>query len=174
MNAEKLVFIDESWTSTHMTRRYGRAPRGQRCLGSAPYSHWQVTTFVGALRRRGISAPMVIDEPMDGDVFLAYVQQVLVPTLVPGETVILDNLGSHKVDGVELAIHGAGASLLYLPPYSPDLNPIENFFAKLKALLRKAAKRSTEALWEEIAKLIQSVSAQECRNYLTACGYVNT
>jgi transposase len=174
MNVEKLVFLDETWTSTNMTRRYGRAPRGQRCHGSAPYSHWQITTFVGALRRRGISATMVIDEPMDGDVFLAYVEQVLVPTLVPGEVVILDNLGSHKVPGVQQAILGAEAGLLYLPPYSPDLNPIESFFAKLKTLLRKAAKRSTDALWEEIALLLQSVSSQECSNYFNACGYVNT
>jgi transposase len=174
MDAEKLVFIDETWTSTNMTRRYGRAPRGQRCRGSAPYSHWQVTTFVGALRRSGISATMVIDEPMDGDVFLAYVEQVLAPTLLPGEVVILDHLSSHKVPGVEQAILGAGASLLYLPPYSPDLNPIENFFAKLKALLRKAATRSTETLWREIASLLQSVSSEECQNYFTAAGYVNT
>jgi transposase len=117
---------------------------------------------------------MVIDEPMDGDVFLAYVEQVLVPTLTPGEVVILDNLGSHKVPGVAEAILGAKASLLYLPPYSPDLNPIENFFAKLKALLRKAARRSTETLWEQIALLLQSVSAQECLNYFAASGYVNT
>ena len=174
MNVEKLVFIDETWISTNMTRRYGRAPRGQRCRGSAPCGHWQTTTFVGALRRRGISATMVIDEPMDGDVFLAYVEQVLVPTLLPGEIVILDHLGSHKVAGVAEAIRGAGASVLYLPPYSPDLNPIENFFAKLKALLRKAAKRSTGTLWEEIAQLLQSVSPQECSNYFAACGYVHT
>ena len=174
MNVEKLVFIDETWTSTNMTRRYGRAPRGLRCRGSAPYSHWQTTTFVGALRRGGISATMVIDEPMDGDVFLAYVEQVLVPTLLPGEIVVLDNLSSHKVPGVEQAIRGAAASVLYLPPYSPDLNPIENFFSKLKALLRKAAARSTDTLWQEIARLLQSVSSQECRNYFAACGYVNT
>jgi len=117
---------------------------------------------------------MVIDEPMDGDVFLAYVEQVLVPTLTPDEIVILDNLGSHKVPGVAEAIVGAKAKVLYLPPYSPDLNPIENFFAKLKALLRKAAKRSTETLWEEIAQLLQSVSSQECSHYFAACGYVYT
>lgn len=174
MSAEKLVFIDETWTSTNMTRRYGRAPRGQRCLGSAPLSHWQTTTFVGALRRGGVSATMVIDEAMDGDVFLVYVEQVLVPTLCRGEIVILDNLGSHKVPGVEEAIAAAGASVLYLPPYSPDLNPIENFFAKLKALLRKAARRSTETLWEEIAGLLNSASPEECSNYFEACGYVYT
>lgn len=174
MSVEKLVFIDETWTATNMTRRYGRAPRGQRCRGSAPLSHWQTTTFVGALRGCGISATMVIDEPMDGDVFLAYVEQVLVPTLSPGEIVIFDNLASHKVAGVEEAITAAGATVLCLPPYSPDLNPIENFFAKLKALLRKAATRSTETLWEEIATLLKSVSAEECSNYFAACGYVNT
>ena len=174
MNVEKLVFIDETWASTNMTRRYGSAPRGQRCRGWAPLSHWQTTTFVGALRRRGISATMVIDEPVDGDVFLAYVSQVLVPTLSPGEIVILDNLGSHKVEGVEKAITSAGATVLYLPPYSPDLNPIENFFARLKALLRRAAKRSAETLWEEIALLLNSVSPEECSNYFKACGYVST
>lgn len=157
-----------------MTRRYGRAPRGQRCRASAPYSHWQVTTFVGALRRGGISATMVIDEPMDGDIFHAYVEQVLVPTLVAGEIVILDNLANHKLPGVEQAVQSAGATVLYLPPYSPDLNPIENFFAKLKTLLRKAARRTTETLWEEIAHLLQSISSQECSNYFTAAGYVHT
>ena len=173
LNVEKLVFIDETWTSTDMTRRYGRALRGQRCRSSAPLSHWQTTTFVGALRKRGISATMVIEEPMDGDVFVAYVEQVLVPTLSPGDVVILDNLGSHKVDGVEEAITKAGASLLYLPPYSPDLNPIENFFARLKALLRKAATRSTDTLWEEIANLLKTVAPEECSNYFAACGYVS-
>lgn len=174
MRAEKLAFIDETWTSANMARRYGRAPRGQRCLGAVPLSHWQTTTFVGALRKGGISATMVIDEPMDGDVFLAYVQQVLAPTLCLGEIVILDNLGSHKVPGVEEAITVAGATVLYLPAYSPGLNPIENFFAKLKALLRKAAKRSTDTLWEEIAQLLKTVSPEECSNYFEACGYVYT
>lgn len=174
MSAEKLVFIDETWTSTNMTRRYGRAPRGQRCRGAAPLSLWQTTTFVGALRKGGISATLVIDEPIDGDVFLAYVQQVLAPTLCPGEIVVLYNLGSHKVSGVEEAIATAGAAVLYLPPYSPDQNPIENFFAKLKALLRKAAKRPTEAHREEIAALLNSLSPEECSNYFETCGYVYT
>ena len=117
---------------------------------------------------------MVIDGPMDGDVFLAYVQTFLCPTLTPGDIVILDNLGSHKVDGVEQAIVAIGAAVLYLPPYSPDLNPIEKFFAKFKALLRKAAKRSVETLWEEIGELLNSVSSSECTNYFTSCGYVHT
>ncbi len=174
MDIEKLVFIDETWTSTNMTRRYGRAGRGERCIGSAPYGHWQTTTFVGALRHRKISAPMVIDGPMDGDAFLAYVQSFLCPTLSPGDIVILDNLGSHKVEGVEEAIIATGATLLYLPPYSPDLNPIEKFFSKLKALLRKAAKRTVETLWEQIGELLNSISSTECSNYFASCGYVNT
>ena len=173
MNVEKLVFIDETWASTNMTRGYGRALRGKRCLGSAPYGHWQTTTFVGALRHRQLSAPMVIEGPMDGEVFLAYVCTFLCPTLAPGDIVILDNLSSHKVDGVEEAILATRASVLYLPPYSPDLNPIEKFFSKLKALLRKAAKRSREALWEEIGELLKSVSSSECMNYFKSCGYVN-
>ncbi len=174
MNVEKLVFIDETWTSTNMTRAYGRSPKGSCCIGSAPYGHWQTTTFVGALRHKKISAPMVIEAPMDGEVFLEYVRLVLCPTLTPGDTVILDNLGSHKVDGVEQAIVATGASVLYLPPYSPDLNPTEKLFSKLKALLRKAAKRSVDALWQEIGKLLDSISSDECSNYFLSCGYVNT
>ncbi len=174
MEVEKLVFIDETWISTSMTRRYGRAPRGQRCLDSAPHGHWETTTFVGALRRRRLTAPMVTDGPMDGETFLAYVHQFLCPTLQPGDTVILDNLSSHKVAGVEKAITATGATVLYLPPYSPDLNPIEKFFSKLKALLRKAAKRDIDALWKEIGDLLNTVSPSECTNYFASCGYVNT
>jgi transposase len=150
LDVEKLVFIDETWTTTNRTRRYGRAPRGKRCIGSAPQGHWKTTTFVGALRRRRLTAPMVTDEPMDGEMFLAYVRKFLCPTLRPEDVVILDNLSSHKVAGVEEAITATGATVLYLPPYSPDLNPIEKFFSKLKALLRKAAKRSIDELWKEI------------------------
>ena len=174
MDVEKLVFIDETWTSTSMTRRCARAPRGKRCVGSAPCGHWQTTTFVGALRHRRLSAPMVIDGPIDGEAFLAYVRLFLCPTLTAGDIVILDNLSSHKVDGVEEAILAASATLLYLPPYSPDLNPIEKLFSKLKALLRKAAKRSTDALWDEIGALLNSISPEECANYFISCGYVNT
>ena len=174
MEVEKLVFIDETWISTSMTRRYGRAPRGERCRDSAPHGHWETTTFVGALRRQQLTAPMVTDGPMDGVMFLAYVHQFLCPTLQPGDTVILDNLSSHKVTGVPEAIRATGASLLYLPPYSPDLNPIEKFFAKLKALLRKAAQRDTDALWKEIGELLNTVSPSECTNYFASCGYVCT
>ena len=174
MDVEKLVFIDETWTSTNMTRRYGRAPKGRRCLASAPYGHWQTTTFVGALRRLRLTAPMVTDGPMDGEMFLAYVGKFLCPTLQPGDIVILDNLSSHKVAGVEEAITATGATVLYLPPYSPDLNPIEKFFSKLKALLRKAAKRETDTLWQEIGQLLNTVSPSECANYFASCGYVHT
>ena len=174
MDLEKLVFIDETWTTTNMTRRYGRASRGKRCIGSAPQGHWKTTTFVGALRRRRLTAPMVTDGPMDGEMFLAYVRKFLCPTLESGDIVILDNLSSHKVTGVEQAITATGATVLYLPPYSPDLNPIEKFFSKLKALLRKAAKRSIDALWKEIGKLLNTVSQSECTNFFASCGYVYT
>ena len=174
MEVEKLVFIDETWTSTRMTRRYGRAPRGKRCIDSAPHGHWQTTTFVGALRRCRLTAPMVTDGPMDGEMFLAYVRQFLCPTLQPGDTVILDNLSSHKVAGVEEAITATGATVLYLPPYSPDLNPIEKFFSKLKARLSKAAIRDIETLSKEIGEVLNTVSPSECTNFFAACGYVST
>ena len=174
MEVEKLVFIDETWTSTSMTRRYGRAPRGRRCLDSSPHGHWQTTTFVGALRRRRLTAPLVTDGPMDGEMFLAYVRQFLCPTLQAGDTVILDNLSSHKVAGVVEAITATGATVLFLPPYSPDLNPIEKFFSKLKAQFRKAAKRDLDALWKEIGELLNTVSPSECTNYLASCGYEST
>jgi transposase len=174
MEVEKLVFIDETWISTSMTRRYGRAPRGQRCIDSAPHGQGETTTFVGALRRRSMTAPMVTDGPLDGETFLAYVQQFLCPTLQPGDPVILDNLSRHQVAGVEKAIGATGAPLLYLPPYSPHLNPIERFFSKLKALLRKAAQRDIDALGKEIGELLNTVSPSECTNYFTSCGYVST
>ena len=174
MDIEKLVFIDETWTSTSMTRRYGRAPRGQRCIASAPHGHWKTTTFVAGLRHHRLTAPMVTDGPMDGEMFLAYVRQFLCPALRPGDIVILDNLSTHKVAGVKEAIAAAGATMLYLPPYSPDLNPIEKLFAKLKALLRKAAKRSIDALWNEIGELLNTFSSTECANYFASSGYVYT
>ena len=171
---KKLVFLDETGASTNMTRRYGRAPRGQRCIASAPLGDWETTTFVAALRLRELTAPMITDGPMDGEIFLAYVQQLLCPTLKPGDIVILDNLSSHKVTGVAEAVAAVGASLRYLPPYSPDLNPIEKLFAKLKILLRKAAKRTTDTLWEHIGQLLSTFSPGECTNYLASSGYVCT
>jgi transposase len=154
-----------------MTRLRGRAPRGERLRAGIPHGHWRTTTFVAGLRLSGIDAPMVIDGPINGESFLAYVRQVLVPTLRPGDVVIMDNLGSHKGTAVREAIKAAGAELRFLPPYSPDLNPIENAFAKLKALLRKVAPRTCEALWNAVAAAIQAFTPAECANYYTAAGY---
>jgi len=154
-----------------MARRHGRAPRGQRLKSSVPHGHWKTTTFVGALRLTGMTAPMVLDGPMNGAWFLAYVEQVLAPALKPGDIVIMDNLPAHKGASVRAAIEAVGARLLLLPPYSPDLNPIENAFSKLKAMLRKAAARTVDQLWEAIAQIIQTYSPQECANYFAAAGY---
>ena len=173
IDARKLVFIDETWTTTNMARSRGRAARGHRCVASVPQGHWKTTTFVGGLRQDKLIAPMVTDGPMDGAMFLAYTRGFLVPALRPGDIVILDNLSSHKVAGVREAVMAAGATLLYLPPYSPDLNPIEKFFSKLKALLRRAATRTVDNLWKEIGKLLNTVAADECANYFASCQYVN-
>ena len=171
LDPERLVFIDETWASTNMARRHGRAPRGQRLRMSVPHGHWKTTTFVGALRRTGMIAPMVLDGPINGCAFQAYVDQVLVPELRPGDVVVMDNLGSHKGPGIRAAIEKVGASLLYLPPYSPDFNPIENAFAKLKALLRRAAERTVEGLWTKIGDLLPAFTPPECANYFAAAGY---
>ena len=171
MNPERLIFIDETSAATDMARRYGRCPRGQRLIASVPWGHWKTTTFVAALRVDGITAPCVFDGPMDGPCFRAYIEQFVVPTLRPGDIVVMDNLPSHKVAGIREAIEAAGAELRYLPPYSPDLNPIEQFFAKLKALLRKAAARSIDALVAAIADALTAISPQECQNYLANQGY---
>lgn len=171
MDPDRFVFIDETGAATNMVRRYGWAPRGERLLVAAPYGHWRTTTFVAGLRSTGLVAPLVLDGPMTGPAFLAYVEQFLVPVLRPGDVVVLDNLAAHKVAGVQEAITAAGASLMYLPPYSPDLNPIEQAFAKLKALLRAAAARSRETLWTSIGRLLGRFSPTECRNYLANSGY---
>jgi transposase len=157
-----------------MTRRYGRALRGERLVAAVPHGHWKTTTFIGALRSRGLSAPAVIDGAVNGEVFLAYVRQILAPTLSPGDIVIMDNLSSHKIASVRNAIEVTGAELRYLPPYSPDLNPIEQLFAKFKALLRKIAARSVDALWKAIGQLIAQFRPEECINYLRNSGYVRS
>jgi transposase len=154
-----------------MTRLHGRCARGERLVSPVPYGHWKTTTFVAGLRHDRLTAPFVIDGPMNGEWFLVYVEQVLVPTLSEGDIVIMDNLASHKVAGVREAIEAKGARLLYLPPYSPDLNPIEQFFAKLKALLRKAAARSIEMLWKVIGRIIRHIQPQECANFFANLGY---
>lgn len=155
-----------------MARRYGRAPRGRRLIAGVPHGHWKTSTFLAALRHDAITAPCVIDGPINGETFRAYVEQFLVPTLVPGDLVVMDNLGSHKGAGVRQAIETVGAQLLFLPPYSPDLNPIEQVFAKLKALLRKAAARSLSALWAAVGELLQRFGRRECANYFANAGYL--
>ena len=154
-----------------MTRLRGRAKRGERCRAAVPHGHWKTTTFTAGLRLGSLSAPMLLDGPMDGDAFLAYVTQVLVPELRPGDIVIMDNLPSHKVSGVRDAIEAAGAIPLYLPPYSPDFNPIEMTFSKLKAILGQAAARTVDELWEVIAQSLDEFIPEECRNYSVAAGY---
>jgi transposase len=151
----------------------GWSPRGRRLDAKAPHGHWQTMTFLAALRHDRIDAPWVLEGPINGDSFRVYVERVLLPTLRPGDVVIIDNLGSHKSKAVRAAIRSAGARLLFLPPYSPDLNPIEQVFAKLKALLRKAAERTVEATWKRIGELLRCFSAQECANYLSNAGYAS-
>ena len=167
----RLWFVDETWATTNMTRRYGRAPAGQRLVEAVPHGHWKTTTFVAALGADGLGAPMVVDGAIDGDVFVAYARQVLVPALRAGDIVVMDNLSSHKRAEVRAAIEGAGCALRYLPPYSPDLNPIEQAFAKLQALLRRAKERTVEGLWAFLGQALDAFTPQECRNYLQHCGY---
>jgi transposase len=171
LDPRRLVFIDETGLSTKMARLRGRAPRGERCRAGVPHGHWKTTTFAGALRLSGMTAPFVYDGAMNGTVFLAYVEQVLVPTLEPGDIVVMDNLPAHKPAGVREAIEKAGALLSFLPPYSPDFNPIENAFAKMKSLLRARAERSIPALWDAVGTVVDLFSPTECANYFTAAGY---
>ena len=173
LNPKQLVFIDETGATTKMARRYGRCRKGKRLLCKEPFGHWKTTTFTAALRHDGITAPLALDGPMNGEIFLAYVTQFLVPTLKNDDIVIMDNLSSHKVAGVREAIENAGANLIYLPPYSPDLNPIEQVFSKLKALLRKAATRTVDTLWEAIGEILDAFSSTECAAYLRNSGYSN-
>ena len=171
LDPRKLVFIDETGCATNMARLRGRAPRGQRLKGHVPHGHWKITTFTAGLRINGLSAPMVLDGPMNAESFQAYVEQVLVPTLSPGDIVVMDNLSSHKGEDVRFAIEAARAELRYLPPYSPDLNPIEQAFSKLKAQLRKYAERSMESLWWRIGDLLGQFNPTECQNFFRHAGY---
>ncbi len=167
----RLVFIDETWASTNMARRHGRCRRGARLRVGVPHGHWKTTTFVGALTRRGFIAPFVLDGPINRRAFETYVEKVLVPELRRGDIVVMDNLSSHKGPRVRQMIEAADAELRYLPPYSPDFNPIENAFAKLKAILRKAAERTVEGLWTTIGRCLDLFSPNECANYFSAAGY---
>jgi transposase len=171
LDPRRLVFLDETWASTNMTRRYGRARRGQRLIAKVPHGHWKTTTFVAALRYDGLTAPLVVDGAMNGELFLAYVQQQLAPTLSAGDIVVMDNLAAHKVAGVRKAIESAGATLVYLPPYSPDLNPIELVFSKLKWLVRSESPRTVERLWAFLGQTLDHFPPHECLRYFQHCGY---
>jgi len=171
IDPDRLVFIDETWAKTNMTRTYGRSEVGKRVIQKVPNGRWQTTTFVGALRATGFIAPLTIDGPVNGSLFLAWVEQHLVPVLKPGDIVVMDNLSSHKVRGVREAIEQAKAELRYLPPYSPDLNPIELAFSKLKKLLRDGAKRTVNQLWKLCGSILDEFAEAECRKYFKHCGY---
>jgi transposase len=168
---EKLVFLDECGCSTSMTRLYGRAAPGERVEGAVPGGHWKITSILGALRSSGICAVGCLEAAVDGASFLSYIQEVLVPTLQADDVVVLDNLGSHRVSGIQEAIEAVGAKVLYLPPYSPDLNPIEKCWSKLKQRLRSAAARTQEALWTAIEQAFAAVSIEDIRNWIASCGY---
>jgi transposase len=171
LDPERLIFIDESGLSTKMARLRGWAPKGERCRAAIPHGHWKTVTFVGGLTLAGFVAPMLLDGPMDGECFLAWVEQMLVPLLRPDDIVIMDNLAAHKVAGIRHAIEARGAELHYLPPYSPDLNPIENAFAKLKAQVRKSAARTLDALERAAANALQQFKPDECANFFGHAGY---
>lgn len=171
LDPERLVFIDETGASTKMARLRGWSPRGERCRAPVPHGHWKTTTFVGALRLEGMTAPLVLDGAMSGPAFLAYVEQVLVPTLAPGDIVVMDNLPAHKLSAARDAIEAVGAELRFLPPYSPDFNPIEMAFSKLKGFLKKTAARTKDDLWQAIGIGIDLFTPAECRNYFSAAGY---
>jgi len=171
VDPSRLVFIDETWAKTNMTRRYGWAPRGERLIAKVPHGHWKTATFLAALRNDRLDAPCLFDGPINGERFCAYVEQFLVPTLKSGDVVVLDNLGSHKGKAVRQAIRAVGARLVFLPKYSPDLNPIEQVFAKFKSLLRKADARTYDAVSAAAAAVLAKYSAQECAAYLRNAGY---
>ena len=171
LDPDRLVFLDETATTTKMARRYGRAPRGERCRVAAPFGHWKTITVMAGLRAGGLTATALFDGPMTRARFRAYVKQTLVPVLKRGDTVVLDNLPAHKVSGIRERIEGAGARLLYLPAYSPDFNPIELAFAKLKAILRAEAARTVSDLADTIKRAFKRFTSTECRNYLAAAGY---
>lgn len=166
-----MIFLDETWAKTNMTRTYGRCPEGTRLIQKVPCSRWSTTTFLGAMRSSGFIAPLCVEGAINGQIFRAWVEQHLVRELRPGDIVVMDNLSSHKVAGVVEAIEAAGASVRYLPPYSPDLNPIELAFSKFKKLLRDGAERTTDKLWNLCGRVLELFSETECRNYLSHCGY---
>jgi transposase len=171
IDPRRLVFLDETWVKTNMTRPRGRALQGTRLVCQVPHGHWKTTTFLAALRVSGLTSPLVIDGAINGDLFRGWVEQHLVPTLRAGDIVVMDNLNSHKVGGVREAIEGAGAEVLYLPPYSPDLNPIETVFSKFKWLVRSESRRTVDGLWQLCGEISQRFGEPECRNHFQHCGY---
>ena len=171
LDTGKVYFIDETWASTAMTRPRGRCAKGERLNAGIPHGHWKTTTLVSAIGIGGMVAPLVYDGPINRDVFIAYVEQFLVPVLTSGDIVIMDNLPAHKGDAIRNAIEAAGAELRFLPPYSPDLNPIENAFSKLKAGLKKIAARTITHLWTAIAEVLPTITASDCRNFFINAGY---
>ena len=173
LDPKRLIFLDETWVKTNMTRTCGWAARGERLTAHVPHGHWKTLTFLAGLRHDRIVAPFVLDGPINGDAFTAWVEHCLVPTLVPGDIVIADNLASHKGLQARQLIRSAGAHLLFLPPYSPDLNPIEMVFSKLKTLIRKADERTIETTWRRIGTLLDAFTPEECRNYLQHAGYAS-
>jgi transposase len=173
LDPTRLVFIDETWVKTNMTRQRGWCARGRPLLAKVPHGHWKTLTFLAGLRHDRIVAPLVLDGPINGVAFTAWVEQSLAPTLAPGDVVILDNLGSHKGSAVRQAIRNSGAHLLFLPPYSPDLNPIEMMFAKLKLLVRKAEERTIETTWKRVGDLLEAFPPHECAAYLRHAGYAS-
>ena len=174
IDPRRLVFIDETWIKTNMTRTHGRCRKGERLKAKLPHGHWKTMTFIGALRLEGVTAPLVLDAPVNGESFLAWVEQFLVPTLKPSDIVVMDRLGSHKIKAVRAAIRRVGAKLFLLPGYSPDLNPIEQIFSKIKGLMRKAAERTVEAVWKRLGTLLDTISSQECANLFKNSGYAPT
>jgi len=174
LNPGKLIFIDETATKTNLVRLYGRSARGIRLVDTSPHGHWKTSTFIAGLREDGLVAPAVFDGAINGELFLAYIEQVLVPTLRPDDIVLMDNLAAHKRPAVRQAIEAAGAAVRLLPAYSPDLNPIEQVFAKLKALLRAKALRTVDALWNALGSITGCVSPEECRNFIRHAGYFHS
>ena len=173
IDPSRLVFIDETWVKTNMTPLRGWCPRGKRLVAKAPHGRWRTMTFIGALRHDRMTAPVVLDGPINGQAFRGYVEQFLAPTLAPGDIVVLDNLGSHKSQGVRDAIRAVGAQALFLPPYSPDLNPIEQGISKFKAWLRRAEARTCQALTEAMVPILNQFTPQECGNYFANSGYAS-
>jgi transposase len=171
LDPARLVFIDETWAKTNMTRPRGRCPAGERLVAAVPHGHWRTTTLVAALDRRGVRCSMTLDGAVNRAAFEAFVEQVLVPTLVPGDVVVLDNLSSHKGPRVRDLVGAAGATVLYLPPYSPDLNPIEPAFAKLKHPLRSAGHRTVDALWRDVQRMLDRITPGDAAHFFRHCGY---